>query len=408
MYLGIFGNVGGKSTNQYKPVEFAHISLRTPRQYSNSQFIMRAIWTSYDDITVQTGTYYPDIIVGGVIDFRLFQFPEGPRPAMKWTVRNVFSVEDRLRNIPYPDPTSQVQPDPLGVTFKLPSYVFISENDELKVGVWDGEEKVWSTAEIEDIKLDMASRQLEFQTRRLAQMAFLQSRCTDYPYKRWKLRCVENQVAVLDIETKRGLQLTFEIGPEYLMLLVENKEDGSEEKYPELKHLKNQKFSPGYLLLELSKSGIHLLPRNEDAALGEIKLKEFGAEERAINDLAVGVRAFAFRSCRWNQHIENENIVIKIRENLEFDREFFEDHEPDWKYFMYWPNKCTFVRCSDLDEQADVRIVAGHETHCFMPLALENGNASAEAYERCLQYSYIDFIDTVRKTLRLTRLLAFT
>jgi cancer susceptibility candidate protein 1 len=27
---------------------------------------------------------------------------------MKWTVRNVFSVEDRLRNIPYPDPTSQV------------------------------------------------------------------------------------------------------------------------------------------------------------------------------------------------------------------------------------------------------------------------------------------------------------
>ena len=77
---------------------------------------------------------------------------------MKWTVRNVFSVEDRLRNIPYPDPTSQVQPDPLGITFKLPPSVFISENDELKVGVWDENEKVWSTTEIEDIKLDMASR----------------------------------------------------------------------------------------------------------------------------------------------------------------------------------------------------------------------------------------------------------
>jgi hypothetical protein len=106
--------------------------------------------------------------VGGVIDFRLFQFPEGPRPAMKWTVRNVFSVEDRLRNIPYPDPTSQVQPDPLGITFKRPSNVFMSENDELKVGVWDEVEKVWSTSEIEDIKLDMASRQLEFMTKRLA------------------------------------------------------------------------------------------------------------------------------------------------------------------------------------------------------------------------------------------------
>jgi len=47
-------------------------------------------------------------VVGGVIDFRLFQYPEGPRPAMKWTIRNVFSVEDRLKNIPYPDPTSLV------------------------------------------------------------------------------------------------------------------------------------------------------------------------------------------------------------------------------------------------------------------------------------------------------------
>lgn len=70
-------------------------------------------------------------------------------------------------------------------------------------------------------------------------MAFLQSRCTDYPYKRWKLRCIENQVAILDIETRRGLELTFEIGPEYLMLLVENKEESEPERFPELKHLKN-------------------------------------------------------------------------------------------------------------------------------------------------------------------------
>jgi cancer susceptibility candidate protein 1 len=93
-----------------------------------------------------------------------------------------------------------------------------------------------------------------------------------------------------------------------------------------------------------------LLPRNEDAQVGDIKLKDFHAEERAINDISVAVRAFAFRSCRWNSSIEADNIVIKVRENLEFDREFFEDHEPDWKYFMYWPNKCAFVRCSDLDE----------------------------------------------------------
>lgn len=191
------------------------------------------------------------------------------------------------------------------------------------------------------------------------------------------------------------------------MLLVE--QSGLEEEvFPELNHIKNKKFQPGYLLLELSKCGIHLLPRNEDADLGGIKLKDFSAEERGIMDIATAVRAFAFRSCRWNKDVEYDNIVVKIRENLEFDREFFEDHEPDWRYANWWPNKCAFVRCSDLDEVPDMRIAVGHETHIYLPLALHCGPTTEEARDRSTQLSYIEFIDTVRKTLRLTHLLSFT
>lgn len=65
-------------------------------------------------------------------------------------------------------------------------------------------------------------------------------------------------------------------------------------------------------------------------------------------DIATSLRAFAFRSSNWNKSIDVENIIIKIRENLEFDREFFEDHEPDWKYAMWWPNKCAFILASDV------------------------------------------------------------
>ena len=214
----------------------------------------------------------------------------------------------------------------------------------------------------------------------------------------------------MDIETRRGLLLTFEIGPEYLMFVVEE-EEGAEggERFPQLKHIKNKKLSPGYLLLELSKCGIHLLPRNEDAAQADIKVKDFHAEERAINDVACAVRAFAFRSCKWNTTVDPENITIKIRENLEFDREFFEDHEPDWRYLMFWPNKVSFTRLRDTDvETPDCRIAVGQETHCLLTQCLEGGSSTAEALERTQQYSYVDFIDTVRKTLRLTRLLSFS
>jgi len=72
-------------------------------------------------------------------------------------------------------------------------------------------------------------------------------------------------------------------------------------KIPELNHLADHQFEPGYLLEELSKCGIHLIPRDEDAKLAGIELKDRVAEERAILDIACAVRAFHFRKARWNQ-----------------------------------------------------------------------------------------------------------
>lgn len=106
-------------------------------------------------------------------------------------------------------------------------------------------------------------------------------------------------------------------------------------------------MSPGLLLIELSKCGVLLLPKDEDAKYGEITLKDKFSEENAIIDISTTLRGFAYRSSKWNKSLSGDNIVVKQRENLEYDREFFEDHEPDWKYVMWWPNKCAYVRTSD-------------------------------------------------------------
>jgi len=63
-------------------------------------------------------------------------------------------------------------------------------------------------------------------------------------------------------------------------------------------------FTPGALLEELAKCGILLMPRNEDAQLAGIELKSQAAEERAIIDVALGVRAFHFRECKWNKGVD--------------------------------------------------------------------------------------------------------
>jgi hypothetical protein len=80
----------------------------------------------------------------------------------------------------------------------------------------------------------------------------------------WKLRAIEDEVAILDIKTMR-FTLVFEIGPKYMKLI-----DNSD---PVLKDIIDKEFAPGDLLIELGKCGIHLMPIGDDAKIGNIGIK---------------------------------------------------------------------------------------------------------------------------------------
>ncbi len=163
----------------------------------------------------------------------------------------------------------------------------------------------------------------------------------------------------------------------------------------ELKDIVNKKMTPGKLLLELAKCGLNIMPVDEDAKAGGIHIRNRHAEEKAILEISTCLRSFAFRSSKWNRHLDTENVNFKMRENLEFDREFFEDHEPDWKYMMFWHNKCCFVETSDEHEHLKQGVKQGHVTHATLPLAV-NGHVSEEAHDRCYNFNFIEFADTVK------------
>lgn len=74
----------------------------------------------------------------------MFQFPEICDKKLKWVIRSVHTIEDRLRIIPYPDPvmaTSESAVVPITIGYKLPNYIFTTEDTtNVKIGVWDEEE----------------------------------------------------------------------------------------------------------------------------------------------------------------------------------------------------------------------------------------------------------------------------
>jgi hypothetical protein len=167
----------------------------------------------------------------------------------------------------------------------------------------------------------------------------------------------------------------------------------------------------------MAKSGVLLMPRDEDARLAGIELKDRQAEDRAINDVALGVRAFHFRRCKWNMSrdpenpgVSSDNIVLRIRENLAFDPEFDEDYEPDWRYAMWWNNKVSFVEgCKESqDNNCKAHIANGHATHGLLTQCCEMPHCSEQAQMMASDTTFIEFTETMRQTLRLLRLFSFS
>ena len=106
--------------------------------------------------------------------------------------------------------------------------------------------------------------------------------------------------------------------------------------------------------------------------------------------------------------MSSEQILVRMRENMEYDSDFLEDSECDWTYISWWKNKSAYTQgCKNDDSVCDARIMDGQVSHALLSQSLA-GVASVEATEMAKDLMEIEFSETVKKTLRLTRLLAFS
>mmetsp|Transcript_5836 Transcript_5836/g.9352 ORF Transcript_5836/g.9352 Transcript_5836/m.9352 type:complete len:302 (-) Transcript_5836:804-1709(-) len=147
--FGIWANVLARSVT-FRKITFDYVQCAIPRPHQSQHLIMRCLWTSFDYISGENLKNFDHITVGGVQHCRMFQYPELPKQTTAWTMRKIQSIENSLKCIPFPDPASS-QIDDVKAIYKLPDYVFTTEKDEIKVGVWDEETKTWSSDYIEDL-----------------------------------------------------------------------------------------------------------------------------------------------------------------------------------------------------------------------------------------------------------------
>lgn len=105
---GFWVNVIGKNQSM-QWIDFGLWKTHIPRQYSSQSLILRCIWTAFDYVSNQEDLKKSDTItVGGIICCRMFLYQQPHRERSRWTMRKIQSIEETLKEIPYPEPTSQV------------------------------------------------------------------------------------------------------------------------------------------------------------------------------------------------------------------------------------------------------------------------------------------------------------
>lgn len=118
-------------------IDFGNYTSNLPMKQATQSLVLRCLWTSYDYLT--PCKIQDDIVVGGIINFQMYSYPESCKTANKWVMRNILTVEQRLKNIPFPDPTGAAGVEqPVDMVFTLPETIYTSEDvTQVKIAVWD-------------------------------------------------------------------------------------------------------------------------------------------------------------------------------------------------------------------------------------------------------------------------------
>ena len=101
--------------------------------------------------------------------------------------------------------------------------------------------------------------------------------------------------------------------------------------------------------------------------------------------------------------------MVRLRENPENDEDFAEDQEKDWRTFVWWKNKVGCIKMRDSYENLNETLIEGTLTHARLDILLRKHSVVPnELIDRMQDTQYIVFNDTLKRFLKLTKLLSFT
>jgi hypothetical protein len=405
---------------------------------------VRTFYTTFDNANSEDGS---QMSVGGMIRVDLLSIPPFSKRVKTWTIRQVPSPGHELMRLPYPNTeqhsaSTAIAAQPCKIEYKVPANVLVPKNPT--VSWWDASEKKWSTEGITEISWESEMRKIAFFSQRLAAFSMTQERHLDLPYDHWSIRPTSPVTAELTLQAKR-YELHFIISEDGLRLKGVRANPGAPGATTELKDVMYNKAigeedeqgggagspgsprvipaggrvprvqSPARLLTELRDCGLNLLPVDGDAEFLEgYTPKCTETQARAYDDLSEIAASYEIASSKHNKHLPPEKALVRVRESDDFYQ--FDPLDPDcdtdYQAVLFWPDKSGFVQSMERVSPVSETAVPDNVTHASLYLTFDKrpspGPAHAEQLRKLeVTCTNVRFVESVRQTMQLMRLLCF-
>ncbi|ORC93817.1 putative chaperone protein DNAj [Trypanosoma theileri] len=337
---------------------------------SKENVALRVIQLGFNPYSHYSSTGHEYYALNCVIKVDLLSFTERPKQSGDWLYRSETKEAHKLHIVPYPPPvTENVEEDlSLRISFEV-SNTIVMRQPMLLIGKWISESQEWEpcshTSVAENNVLD--GRRCVFSTAEFATFAILQEKGFDIPYEQWRLQPAGYDEVLMVLEGRRRGEPS---DREFRILIQDTQCKLIAPEDPELAYLRENWLEPATLVRLLSQAGFNFALEDDDAAfLENIVPKNFELEEKAYADIAQFCLFYAIASSSHNKCGEDADLALfrisKQYRAADHDG-LFEvplDNDSEWDSVRYQTQRCAFAAFKESDENPDLRILDGHESH---------------------------------------------
>lgn len=200
--LGFWINSNFDSKYRETSSKFTYINsqiISFPKTLIQNASIVRCFYCKNDLREFQKNEFCPYISISGIFFIDQILYPQRISSIRNWEIKEV--IGNKYKLLQENKENALLQTIKIRYKIELNKNVFIKNLDHILIGKYHEESSNWTFDNIDNVEFNKENKSVYFYLNELIPYSILLERKIFFPYKSWYLRCLNENTAVLEVDS---------------------------------------------------------------------------------------------------------------------------------------------------------------------------------------------------------------